>query len=162
MTRITTDPNDPDLGHGADDGPVPQNKAYLVLPAEERAKGFVRPYRDAYRHVGLQPQFPLRDLTQEERERFNNSTPMQRPYVKFEPYPEGFKRSATGRFWTQERLDTRGCGTVTSMGRELSETYARKPTFYGSTYCVTCQMHKPVAEFVWLENDGREEHRVGS
>lgn len=27
-----------------------QQKAYVVLSAEERAKGFVRPYRDAYRH----------------------------------------------------------------------------------------------------------------
>lgn len=27
-----------------------QQKGYVVLSAEERAKGFVRPYRDAYRH----------------------------------------------------------------------------------------------------------------
>ena len=29
-----------------------QQKAYIVLSAEERARGFVRPYRDAYRHLG--------------------------------------------------------------------------------------------------------------
>jgi hypothetical protein len=46
----TTDRSNPDLGHGADDKPGPQNKAYLVLPAEERAKGFVRPVRRSYVH----------------------------------------------------------------------------------------------------------------
>lgn len=30
--------------------PNGQQKDYVVLTAEERAKGFVRPYRDAYRH----------------------------------------------------------------------------------------------------------------
>lgn len=28
-----------------------QQKGYVVLTADERAKGFVRPYRDAYRHL---------------------------------------------------------------------------------------------------------------
>lgn len=52
MARLTTDPNDPDLGHGADEPgkPVPQNKAYLVLSDEEIAKGFVRPVRRSYIH----------------------------------------------------------------------------------------------------------------
>lgn len=50
------------------------------------------------------------------------------------------------------------CGTVTTMGRELAETYARSPRFYSGTYCTTCQMHRPVGEFVW---DGTQE-RVGS
>lgn len=47
----TTDPNDPRLGHGADEQPVPQNEAYLVLSDEERAKGFVRPVRRSYVHT---------------------------------------------------------------------------------------------------------------
>ena len=50
------------------------------------------------------------------------------------------------------------CGTVTSMGFALAETYARDPKFYGSTYCCACQMHRPVSEFVW---DGTQE-MVGS
>ncbi len=50
MTELTTDPNDPRLGHGADDEPVPQQQVYLVLSEEERKKGFVRPYRDKYIH----------------------------------------------------------------------------------------------------------------
>ena len=48
---LTTDPNDPRLTHGADDGPVEQNKVYLVLSKEERDKGFVRPLHRAYRHT---------------------------------------------------------------------------------------------------------------
>jgi hypothetical protein len=52
-----------------------QHKAYWVLSEAERAKGFVRPVRDRYRHET--------------------------------------------------------CGSVTTMGRALSETYAREPGFYG-------------------------------
>jgi hypothetical protein len=51
---VTSDPNDPRLTRGADptDGPsVPQAPAYLVLPEEERARGFVRPFRDRYWHT---------------------------------------------------------------------------------------------------------------
>jgi hypothetical protein len=73
--------------------PTGQHPSYIVLCEEERAKGFVRPYRDQYRH-----------------------TP---------------------------------CGTTTTMGRALSETYARDPTFYSHTFCCHCNVHRPVAEFVW-------------
>lgn len=42
----------------------------------------------------------------------------------------------------------------------------RSPGFYGSTYCVTCGMHKPVGkhgEFTWIEPDGSETgSRVGT
>jgi hypothetical protein len=79
-----------------------QHPSYIVLCDTERAKGFVRPYRDAYKHTT--------------------------------------------------------CGTVTTMGRALSETYARDPTFYGATFCVRCNRHLPVAEFVWTA-DGQQ---VGS
>lgn len=44
------------------------------------------------------------------------------------------------------------CGSITTMGTALAETYARQPSFYGATYCVCCQMHRPVGEqgeFVW-------------
>lgn len=46
---LTTDPSDPRLGHGV--GGDGMNEAYLVLSDEERAKGFVRPYRDSYIHT---------------------------------------------------------------------------------------------------------------
>lgn len=102
MAGLTTDPNDPRLGHGSDLEPQDQNAVYLVLSEEERAKGFVRPYRNSYLHET--------------------------------------------------------CGTVTTMGRALSETYARQPDFYGATYCCFCRMHKPVSEFTWTA-DGE---KVGS
>lgn len=46
----TSDPNDPQLGHGVDAEPTEQNEAYLVLSDAERAKGFVRPVRRSYVH----------------------------------------------------------------------------------------------------------------
>jgi hypothetical protein len=51
MSPLTTDPKDPRLTHGTDSEPVPQAEVYLVLSQEERAKGFVRPYRDEYKHL---------------------------------------------------------------------------------------------------------------
>lgn len=73
-----------------------QHKSYWVLSESERAKGFVRPVRDAYLHAK--------------------------------------------------------CGSVTTMGRALAETYARQPDFYGATMCVGCGAHFPVGEhgnFTW-------------
>ena len=99
---LTTNPEDPRLGHGSDEKPVPQNETYLVLSKEERAKGFVRPVRYGYRHTV--------------------------------------------------------CGHHTVMGFALAETYAHDPKFYGSTYCIHCCKHRPVAEFIW---DGTSE-AVGS
>ncbi len=46
-------------------------------------------------------------------------------------------------------IHRRGCGSVTTMGQALAETYARDPKFYGATYCCGCRTHKPVAEFDW-------------
>jgi hypothetical protein len=45
---LTTDRNDPGLRELRFDG---QQKVYLVLSEEERAKGFVRPVRYSYIHV---------------------------------------------------------------------------------------------------------------
>lgn len=90
-------------------------KGYVVLSEEERAKGFVRPVRRSYRHVGKRPQHPVRELTPEEAERYAAAE----GFVKFEEYPPGFKGSATGRFWTQAELSS-GCGTVTTMGLALA------------------------------------------
>lgn len=153
---ITTDPKDPRLGHGADAGPVPQNEAYLVLSDEERAKGFVRPVRRSYVHVGPpKPRFPLRPLTAEDLKHYGSEK-----YVAFEEYPQS-ESPLVGKYWTQDDLDRKGCGALTTMAQPITETYARDPHFYGSTYCVGCQMHRPVGrdgEFVW---DGTNE-RVGT
>jgi hypothetical protein len=47
------------------------------------------------------------------------------------------------------------------MSRDIAESYARDPGFYGATYCCECRMHRPVGatgEFVW-DADGT---KVGS
>jgi hypothetical protein len=54
------------------------------------------------------------------------------------------------------------CGSVTTMGTALAETYARDPKFYGATFCCACGSHLPVGEhgeFVW--DDGSNE-KVGT
>lgn len=103
---VTSDPNDPRLTRGVDKvGGKEQNEVYLVLSNEERAKGFVRPVRNAYVHLV--------------------------------------------------------CGSVTTMGTALAETYARDPEFYGATFCVRCGGHFAVGEsgeFVW---DGTDQ-KVGT
>ena len=53
------------------------------------------------------------------------------------------------------------CGTLTTMGLALAETYARDPYFYSGTFCAGCGAHFPVGEdgeFMW---DGTRE-RVGT
>lgn len=110
---LTDDPDDPRLGHGVDETPIPQHDVYLVLGEAERAKGFVRPYVERYVHSA----------------------------------------------------DLDGCGAVTKMGAALSETYARQPHFYGATYCVGCQKHRPVghdSEFYWCDPDGQPLDRDGN
>lgn len=148
---LTIDPNHPELTRGIDSTPVEQAKVYLVLSEEERAKGFVRPLRRGYRHVGKRPKYPLAPLTAEQKELYG-----EEGYAAYEAYPES-ERPACGRFWTAAELKG-GCGTVTEMGLALCETYARDPGFYGATYCCGCSKHLPVEEFVWVE-DGQ---RVGS
>lgn len=154
---LTTDRSDPKIHETRPDG---QNQAYIVLSEEERAKGFVRPVRRSYIHVGPPgPQYELRDLTPDKQELYGGQG-----YVKYEPYPEGSQANdALGRFWTQAQLDAigKGCGTRTTMAQEIAETYARQPNFYGSTFCCGCGKHLPVGkdgEFVW---DGTDE-KVGT
>jgi hypothetical protein len=165
-TKTTTDGQAPDgttAGAPKPIGANGQHEAYYVLTEEERAKGFVRPVRKSYRHVGpAGPAGELRELTAEEIERHKVLG-----YVAFEAYGPD-RAPVTGRFWTQAQLDAvkkGGCGQVTSMGLSIAETYARQPSFYGSTFCVTCGKHLLVGaqgEFVWVENDGRDGGRVGT
>lgn len=162
--RVLTDgspvPEDQSHAELREDG---QQKGYVVLSASERARGFVRPYRDAYRHVGPPgPQFSTRDLTDEEKERYKDVG-----YVKFEAWPPTYKPSSTGRYWTQEQLDRvgKGCGKITTMGRSIAETYARDPHFYSGTFCSNCRTHFYIGEggeFVWYEMDGTTGPRVGT
>ncbi len=158
-TTTSGKPAEPGLEHAAAPGPIDDktgmHTSYWVLTEEERAKGFVRPVRDRYCHVGPPgPKFPLRDLTDDEHVRY-----AQWRYEKYEDYGAG-----AGRFWTQAQLDRARqfrCGVVTIMSRAIAETYARDPRYYGQTFCSRCQGHLPVGpfgEFVW---DGTDE-RVGA
>lgn len=90
-----------------------QHSSYVILCPDERAKGFTRPYRTSYKHVGR-----LEHLVGDDG--------AEGPTVR-----------------------VGGCGTVTTMGRALSETYARDPKFYTHTFCVYCNSHPPVSEFIW-------------
>jgi hypothetical protein len=93
-----------------------QHKDYIVLCPDERAKGFVRPYRDKYVHVGIGG---------------HEVDPNN-------PAKHGRTNGA--------------CGVETKMGQALSETYARQPDFYSHTFCVGCNKHLPVGEFVWSKD----------
>lgn len=159
--RTTTDGQPADPGLETAPAPKPinpatgQHGAYWILSEEERRRGFVRPVRRTYVHRGESPKYPLRDLTPKEVEDFSGLG-----YVSFEAYPEDSpeaKVGLTGRYWTREGMAP-GCGTATTMAREIAETYARNPHFYGATFCVGCRKHLPVEQFVW---DGTQE-RVGS
>lgn len=128
-----------------------QQKDYVVLTPEERAKGFVRTVRQTYVHVGARPKYATRDLTSEERARHKDEM-----YVLYEEYPPEL-HPVVGRYWTQKMLNN-GCNGVTKMSREIAETYARQPDFYGGTFCVWCGTHLPLEQFVW---EGTDE-QVGS
>lgn len=84
-------------------------------------------------------------------------TGMQNKYVVLsdEERAKGFVRPVR-RSYKHER-----CGTVTTMGLPIAETYARDPHYYGGTYCAGCRDHFPVGpngEFVWNETN----EKVGS
>ncbi len=103
-----------------------QQKAYVVLSAEERAKGFVRPVRKTYIHTGVDAEF------------YKDSHVLVKPGIRQD--------------------GKRACGTRTTMGTVIAETYARDPGFYSGTFCCGCGVHLPLNEFVW---EGTRE-QVGS
>lgn len=53
------------------------------------------------------------------------------------------------------------CRGVTSIGRALAETYARNPWFYSGTFCVVCNVHRPLAEFEWRDGEPMDPHDPG-
>ena len=128
----------------------------MVLSPEERAAGFVRPYREKYVHVGRALRGELEEL--DEPLALGNKT-----YVGIDRYPIGKTRAGT--YLMAEEVEQikktgryGGCGSVTRMTRSIAETYARDPKFYGGTFCVGCGSHFPLDQFVW---DGTVE-TVGS
>ena len=66
---------------------------------------------------------------------------------------KGFVRPVRLSYWHVT------CGRVTTMAQAIAETYARSPTYYGSTFCVACGKHRPVGpdgEFYWCDPDDVE------
>lgn len=45
------------------------------------------------------------------------------------------------------------CNSVTTMGRALSETYARDPYFYSGTFCCKCGSHFDLDQFHWEDGE---------
>ena len=160
---LTTDPNDPRLGHGIDDEPVAQNEVYLVLSSEEISKGFVRPVRNSYVHVGKKMSYFGIHRMLDEKELIEYADKKYVAVMTLMKKEDG--SFLGGPYVTQEAIDAwkagkrlGGCGVTTTMGQQLSETYARNPRFYGSTYCTGCRKHLDVSEFFW----NNTEEPVGS
>ena len=152
---FTTDRNSSCINKAKGEGE--QNECYVILSEEERAKGFIRPYRNCYVHVGrlVESEGTLRELTDEEKERHNKYGTI---YSHCLDYPKE-RYPLVGKNMTQEEVDNMGkriggCGGKTIMAREISETYARDPKFYGSTWCMNCGKHINVNEFIWDDDSG--------
>lgn len=118
-------------------------KGYMVLSEEERAQGFVEPVRYSYNHVGMKVCGHMIDDTNmciddpgHEDEHGNVAMQVSEDEIaRFEQ--TGFLK---------------GCGSTTTMGASIAETYARNPNFYNGTFCTNCRTHFPVGpegEFVW-------------
>lgn len=77
----------------------------------------------------------------------NPATGMQRDYVVLSPEERarGFVQPVRERYMHK----VLGCGAVTTMHREIAETYARDPAFYSGTFCSRCRSHFPLSQFVW-------------
>jgi len=166
-SSLTTDRNDPKLKEGQKNE-TGQHEIYLVLSEEERAKGFIRPVRNSYVHVGKK-MLGLeihRMIDEKEKKEQKEKYPNDKDYVAVLTVMKKEDGSFLGgTYVTQKELDAwksgklmGGCGTLTTMGKDLSETYARDPKFYGATFCCGCNVHLPVEEFIW---DGTNE-KVGS
>jgi hypothetical protein len=85
-------------------------------------------------------------VTDDHRELKENG--QQKGYIVLseEERKRGFVRPVRQKYVHQK------CGVATTMGLEISETYARDPSFYSGTFCVGCGKHFPVGaegEFVW-------------
>lgn len=159
---LTSDPNDPRLGRGT--GGDGMNAAYLILSDEERAKGFVRPVRRAYMHVGRGICGEPSDLLERIAEGESSIVPPAGTVAYLCSGLPGHEGDCTVHMPVtalqlaefEKRGKIGGCGTVTTMALALAETYARQPDFYGATFCCGCRTHLRVGafgEFVWMDGD---------
>lgn len=98
----------------------------------------------------VKPKTTLTDgspVTPDHRE-INPATGQQKGYVVLsdEERGKGFVRPVRHSYIHDK------CGTLTTMGQALAETYARDPYFYSGTFCCGCRAHFPVGEdgeFTW-------------
>lgn len=144
---ITSDRNHPGINKPR--APGDQNEAYLVLSEEERAKGFIRPVRDRYIHVGKE----VCGKTRNNDERDRNGKLWVCTGAKGHEGP-CFTWKAVSDAVARKTQSTHllGCGTTTTMPQAIAETYARDNTFYGKTWCCGCNDHLPVGEFCWFDD----------
>jgi hypothetical protein len=155
---ITDNPKDPRLTEGQKNE-TGQHEIYLVLSAEERAKGFIRPVRRSYVHVGRFLHYTeLVEMLSEGHDFFPDYAARMKVVSKDgkSNWVELARREELEAWQAGRRLG--GCGGVTTMGQALAETYAREPSFYWATFCSHCNKHFLVSEFFW---DGTTE-TVGS
>ena len=124
-----------------------QYASHWILTKEERAKGFIRPVRTGYTHIGVRPTYTLKELTAKQKEIHKDMN-----YKYYEEYPED--EYLAGRYWTEEALSS-GCGHTTTMPYSIAETWATDIHFYGRTFCAHCHDYFPVEEFVWAGTNER-------
>lgn len=159
--RVLTDGSPvPDDGSHTELKANGQQQGYVVLTPEERARGWVRPYRDAYKHVGPHvcgyPGLPDPE---------GKKLPLvcTLPPGHAGPHRCDHQVEDVGQL---ERAGNKhhigGCQAITPMTRSIAETYARDPGFYSGTFCTTCGKHRPLSEFRWYEMDGSIGPIVGS
>lgn len=91
------------------------------------------------------PVKPGESLPSEYRE-IDPATGMQKGYavLSAEERAKGFVRPV------REVYTHRVCGADTRMSRDIAETFARNPGFYGRAFCIQCRKHFPLDQFVWL------------
>ncbi len=131
--------------------------AQLLLTKAGDAERLAREREEARRVASLPPvDWSARTLadgspvTEDHRE-INPATGQQKDYVVLsdEERKKGFVRPVRRSY---KHLK---CGTVTTMGYAIAETYAREPQFYSGTFCCQCRSHFPVGaegEFVWVDD----------
>jgi len=156
---LTTDPNSPCINTPKGEGQ--QNECYLILSEEERAKGFIRPYRNRYIHVGKNVSAHWKSIHRMVDEEEKQEEGMEKYVAIMTVLTKEDGSFQGGSYVTQEELDAwkngkriGGCGGKTIMAREIGESYARNPSFYGSTWCMNCQKHIHVGEFIWDDGSG--------
>lgn len=124
-----------------------QQKGYVVLCPEERDKGFIRPLRHSYIHIGRKVCGHLCGDS-DRLGGFQTICAMEPGHTDEHgtvtmrvSQPDAAKARTTNRLG--------GCGGETTMSQEIAETYARDPHFYSGTFCVHCRKHFPLEEFIW-------------